>query len=629
MDYNIDKITINENYFYISGWIKSADYQIKVIINNKVMNVKNYFDRPDLRAIFKVKMENNYGFDYEYASENKLKKVKVFIISKNDKKMIYCYNNNKINKIFTKLKKIAVKLIKIVRFLWREYKFFVPPRMFCHYIKKLFKKEIQTQIYDPNIKSEYTNWLMKTQYASNKDKLDITCISDTKINIKTIICKNNLSEILKKIDTEYICLTNGKITFVKRFLTELAYQTNSEDLIYFDNDQLINQNFCNPMFKPDWSPDTLLGVNYIGNCIVIKKKLLLKLNIAENNIYKILLNLRLENFSCLHIPKIMYHDGNQLQNNKKELLEYCERNKINIKIDKGYSSDTNIVKYQLNKKPLISIIIPTKDGADILLTCLESIFNKTAYPNYEIIIVDNGSVKKETFELFDKYKKKKNVKILTLNCEFNYSFLNNEAAKISKGEYLLLLNNDIEVITRDWLDIMLGYASQKHVGAVGVKLLFPDNTIQHAGVIMGKGGLAGHAHYMKDMNYLSSQYELKIPYNYSVCTAACLMVSKKKFFSVGGLEEKLKVAFNDVDFNLKLIEKNLYNVFLPNVVLYHHESKSRGLDNTVEKQKRFEQEFYFMVNKWSKHINNDKFYNYNFSRVEDYKLEVRQNEKKN
>ena len=265
---------------------------------------------------------------------------------------------------------------------------------------------------------------------------------------------------------------------------------------------------------------------------------------------------------------------------------------------------------------MVSIIIPTKDHADILEQCLKSIYTLTTYKNYEIIVIDNNSEEKETFELLKKYSKNSNFICKRIECEFNYSYLNNEAVKIAKGEYVLLLNNDIEVITPNWLELMLSYASLDHIGTVGAKLLFPDNTIQHAGIIIGKGGLAGHSHYGKSKDYTSSQYELKIPYDVSACTAACLMVSKKKFNEVNGL----KVAFNDVDFNLKLLDKGYNNIFLPNVSLYHYESKSRGLDTTSEKQKRFVQEWAYVEEKWDKYLKHDKFYNDNFSKNDDYML---------
>ena len=209
---------------------------------------------------------------------------------------------------------------------------------------------------------------------------------------------------------------------------------------------------------------------------------------------------------------------------------------------------------------------------------------------------------------------------MDVNIEFNYSKINNFAVNKANGEYIVLLNNDTEIISPDWLNIMVGYASQSHVGAVGTKLLFPDDTIQHAGIVMGKGGLAGHINYGKPRNYQSYRWDLKIPYDYAGCTAACLMFSRKKYDEVGGLEETLEVAFNDVDFNLKLLTKGYYNVFLPGVELYHYESKSRGLDTTPEKQKRFASEWSYMKEKWNDIIEKDPYYNDNYSRNEDYML---------
>ena len=293
---------------------------------------------------------------------------------------------------------------------------------------------------------------------------------------------------------------------------------------------------------------------------------------------------------------------------------------FHIDLNAFYASAEIARNPKLKNKPLVSIIIPTKDHADILENCLKSIYKLSTYQNYEIIVIDNNSEKEETFALLKTYAKNKNFRYQRIECEFNYSYLNNEAVKMAKGEYVILLNNDIEVITPNWLELMLSYASLKSTGTVGAKLLFPDDTIQHAGIIMGKGGLAGHAHYGKNKDYISPQYELKMPYDVSACTAACLMVSKNKFNEVNGLEEKLKVAFNDVDFNLKLLDKGYNNIFLPNVLLYHYESKSRGLDTTPEKQKRFVQEWALVEEKWKKYIEHDPFYNDNFSKNDDYML---------
>ena len=198
--------------------------------------------------------------------------------------------------------------------------------------------------------------------------------------------------------------------------------------------------------------------------------------------------------------------------------------------------------------------------------------------------------------------------------EFNYSRINNIAVNKAKGDYILLLNNDTEVITPEWLSIMVGYAMQKHIGAVGPKLLYPDYTVQHAGVILGLGGVASHAYIGATRDDLGMYGRLRVPYDYSANTAACLMVNKKKFLEVDGLEEDLKVAYNDIDFNIKLLKKGYYNVFLPQVELIHYESKSRGLDTTSEKYKRFLVESKYMYDKWGDTLLNDKFYNPNFSK---------------
>ena len=199
------------------------------------------------------------------------------------------------------------------------------------------------------------------------------------------------------------------------------------------------------------------------------------------------------------------------------------------------------------------------------------------------------------------------------NNEFNFSKINNDAIKNLDTDYILLLNNDTEVITERWLSIMVGYASQAHVGCVGAKLLYSDETIQHAGVILGLGGVASHAYIGTERNAIGYFGRLCVPYNYSANTAACLMVSKDKFDEVGGLNEKLKVAYNDIDFNIKLLKKGYYNVFLPQVELFHYESKSRGLDTKGEKKERFLKETKYMNDMWADILYSDKYYNKNFS----------------
>lgn len=293
-------------------------------------------------------------------------------------------------------------------------------------------------------------------------------------------------------------------------------------------------------------------------------------------------------------------------------------------VKQGSIQGTYIVNYHLIDEPKVSIIIPTKNHAADLEKCIESIVKTSDYTNFEIVIIDNGSDESALFELYDYYKQrfKGSFRVLTLDIPFNFSKLNNEAVKEASGEYLLFLNNDIEMISKDWLSVMLGYAQQKHIGAVGAKLYYPDNTIQHAGVVLGIGGVAGHSHkYLTrtDPGYFA---RVIIPSDYAAVTAACLMVKKSRFDEVQGFEEeRLTVAFNDVDFCLKLFNKGYYNVCLPQVEAYHYESKSRGVEDTAEKQNRFMKEIDYMVDKWGELLLNDPFYNINLSlRKEDFSI---------
>lgn len=611
MDFSIDEYKINGNKIYLNGWAHFNNYKIIVVSEKEQKEFKNYQSRYDICMFFHEKIdENNYGFKGELEFKNKVKVAYIYIETKKDKILIKKIDNRKLLVGLKKVKKFLGKIKRGLKFLWREYHFIVPPAMIKKYLKMIFKEKNKDVLYNPSIDSEYRKWLEKQEYLEEIKNNQITVIK----NIKQY-------QQLEKIKTKYVCLSDGDVELIDGFYAEInRCLVDDYDLIYFDNDVIDGNKYVAPVFKPGWSIDTLLGVNYIGNCFVIKTSLLKKMNIEQFNLYYILLNLRDKNIKVKHVPKILYHDTKKIKNEKETLEKYIRKSKIAAKVKSNPDGVTNTVIFEVKEHPLVSIIIPTKDHSDILEKCLKSIYEKSTYKNYEIIVIDNNSEEKETFDLLKKYSKNKNFKYKRIESEFNFSYLNNEAVKISNGDYILMLNNDIEVITPNWLENLIGYASQKNVGAVGAKLIFPDETIQHAGIIMGKGGLAGHAHYSKSRNYISEQYELKIPYDYSACTAACLMVSRKKFDEVKGLEEKLKVAFNDVDFNLKLLKKGYNNVFLPNVELYHYESKSRGLDTTPEKQKRFIQEWSYMKEKWNKYIEHDEFYNDNFSKDIEYML---------
>ena len=444
---------------------------------------------------------------------------------------------------------------------------------------------------------------------------------------------------------EYIALLDNDDVLTKDALYEVTKVINKDkttDFIYTDEDKLNPEGRrCDPYFKADFSPDTLLSNNYICHLTVFKKSLLDEVGGERSEYdgaqdYDLFLRLTEKAKKIVHIPRILYHwriiPGSTSENisakpkavdaGKRAIEAALKRRKIKGTVDSSNNDGTYIVSYEIKNNPKISIIIPTRDYADTLETCLKSIYKKSTYKNYEIIIVDNNSQEQETFDLFEKYKKAhKNFKVLRLECEFNYSYINNEAVKQATGDYILLLNNDTEVITEDWLEKMVMYASRPHIGAVGAKLLYPDNTIQHGGMIIGINGVASHAYINMPRTYGGQFGRLKAPFNYGGVTAACLMVEKKKYNEVGGLEEELQVNFNDVDFNMKLTKKGYYNVFLPQVELYHYESKSRGLDISKEKRQRTQNETAYMLNKWGKELTQDKFYNINYSRNSVYMLE--------
>jgi GT2 family glycosyltransferase len=274
--------------------------------------------------------------------------------------------------------------------------------------------------------------------------------------------------------------------------------------------------------------------------------------------------------------------------------------------------------------PKVSIIIPTRDGLEITRTCVTSVLEKTHYPNYEIIILDNQSQQPETLAWFNEIGQHEKVTIAAYNHPFNYSAINNYGSKIASGELLCLLNNDTEVITPGWLTEMVQHAIRPEIGCVGAKLYYFDNTVQHAGVVLGLWGLAGHSHKNYDRDANGYQHRLCSVQNMSAVTAACLVVRKSIFEQVNGLDENnLTVAFNDVDLCLKVQQAGYRNLWTPYAELYHYESKSRGKEDTPAKKQREQQEIAFMQQQWSTQIAADPCYSPNLSRIrEDFSINI-------
>ncbi len=407
------------------------------------------------------------------------------------------------------------------------------------------------------------------------------------------------------------------------------------DLIYSDEDKISEKNKrSNPFFKSDWAPDTLMSINYICHFSVYRKIILENIGGFRKGYegaqdYDLVLRFTESTNYIYHIPKILYH-WRMVQNStalKPSVKNYAyesgvkavdsalKRRGIKGTVKHGAFPGIYDIEYKIIDEKKVSIIIPTRDGADDLKLCIESILEKTIYSNYEIIIADNGSEEKETFELFRYYEERypEVINIQRIDIPFNYAKINNLAVDKSKGEILLFLNNDTTVITKGWLKKMVGVVQQDHVGAVGAKLYYPDNSIQHSGVVVGLGGVAGHIHYGFPKEELGYFGKLAMTGNYLAVTGACLMIKKSDFIEIEGFDEEYAVAFNDVDLCVKLYDIGKTNVWMHDVELYHYESKSRGYEETYEQKKRFGKEIDLFQKKWMKYIIKDPFYNENLS----------------
>jgi GT2 family glycosyltransferase len=272
------------------------------------------------------------------------------------------------------------------------------------------------------------------------------------------------------------------------------------------------------------------------------------------------------------------------------------------------------VRYPLPQmQPKVSLIVPTRDGLHLLRQCVDSILSRTTYKNYEIVIVDNQSADQATHDYFDEISRHPKVTVLRYDEPFNYSALNNFAASQTSGELLGLINNDIEVITPDWLEEMVGHALRPDVGAVGAMLYYPDNTIQHAGVVLGVHGVAAHAYCGKPRGFPGQMGRALLVQQLSAVTAACLVVRRAVFDEIGGLNEALQVAFNDIDFCLRLVSKGYRNIWTPFAELYHHESATRGYEDSQEKRRRFQGEVDYMMAKWASVLVHDPAYSPNLT----------------
>lgn len=450
----------------------------------------------------------------------------------------------------------------------------------------------------------------------------------------------NTNECMRMATGNYIALFDHDDVLHPAVLYENMCVIDQTDADYLYTDEATFQGSINNIityhFKPDFSIDNLRANNYICHFSVFKKSLLDKAGMFRHEYdgsqdHDMILRLTEQAARIEHIPKILYYwrshpnsvsaDINSktyaIDAGKRAVLAHLQRAGLIGTVESSRAFPTIFrIKYLIQSMDKISIIIPNCDHIDDLRVCINSIRRRSTYPNYEIILIENNSKDEKTFAYYEIIQQLENVKVLYWDGPFNYAAINNYAAQHAEGKYLLFLNNDTEVIEPMWMEEMVMYAQREDVAAVGAKLYFDNDTIQHAGIILGFGadGVAGHGHFGRHKDDVGYMGRLFYAHDVSAVTAACLMVRKNVFEEVSGFEEEFVVAYNDVDLCMKFRSKGYLNVFTPYAELYHYESRSRGYETTPEKQARFQSEAARFRQKWARELKaGDPFYNPNMS----------------
>lgn len=516
-----------------------------------------------------------------------------------------------------------------------------------------FLKDMITSV----LNQTYQNWELCLADGSDAEHEEVGRIcreylkKDSRIVYQKLLknegISGNTNECLKLATGEYIGLFDHDDILHPSTLYEYVKAVNEQDADYIYCDETTFKNGdINKMltmhFKPDYAVDNLRANNYICHFSVFAKRLLegeelFRSRFDGSQDHDMILRMTDRAKHIVHIPKLLYywrcHEGSVASGidakpyvvaaAKGAVADHLKRHgftHFHITSTRAFETIFKI-RYEIIGDPMISIVIPNKDHAADLKRCITSILEKSTYENYEIVIVENGSETKEIFDYYTSLKEYDKIRVVTYEEPedqngFNYSAVNNFGVKQTKGDYILFLNNDTEVITVNWMEELLMYAQREDVGAAGAKLYYGNKTIQHAGVVLQLGAhrTAGHSHYGQSRENLGYMGRLCYAQNVSAVTGACLLVKKSLFKEVGGLDESFAISLNDVDFCLKLREKGLLNVFTPFAELYHYESVSRGLDDSGEKAERYNRESAHFREKWKNVLEKgDPYYNPNFS----------------
>ena len=441
---------------------------------------------------------------------------------------------------------------------------------------------------------------------------------------------------------DYIALLDHDDLLSPAALYQMAFYLQKHPktgLLYTDEDKITEDSgeHFQPHLKPDYNPDLLRSNNYICHFLAVRAEVAAKAGpvSAEYDgaqdhewIFRCIHAAREMELEVGHVPEILYHWRTHAASTadnpmSKQYAYEAGRRAIEADLKRSGTPGTVVLRkdpgfyrvlYPVREPSLISIIIPNKDEKDTLEKCLRSIREKSTYHNYEILVVENNSTTREIFDYYRQIDGKDHVRVLYWDGPFNYSAINNFGFAHASGDYILCLNNDMEVITPGWLEEMLGVCQRPEVGITGAKLIYPDNTIQHAGIVIGIGGIAGSMFVGMNRAYSGYLHKADLMQDLSAVTAACMMVRASLWRELGGFEEKLSVAFNDVDFCLRVREAGYLVVYDPYVQLYHYESKSRGKEDTKEKVRRFQNEIEYIRSRWTKLLREgDPCYNKNLS----------------
>lgn len=503
------------------------------------------------------------------------------------------------------------------------------------------------QMIESLIAQTYGNWELCIANGSPEDTAMKTVLEkytkkDSRIRVSELTenkgIAGNTNAALEMAQGEFVGLLDHDDLLAPNALYEIALALGRDralDAVYTDEDKVtteLDEHF-QPHLKPDFNLDLLRSNNYICHFFVVRRSIVQKIggfrqefDGAQDHDFI---------FRCIetaekvgHIPEILYHwrthKASTADNPASKMYAFdAGKRAIEAHLKRtgtegtvSHTPDLGFfrVKYPVQGQPLVSIIIPNKDEKETLKACIDSIREKTEYPNYEIIIVENNSTTDEIFQYYKELSQDPRIRLLRWKKEFNYSAINNYGVRHANGEYLLFLNNDVTVITPGWIRELLGVCQRPEVGAAGVKLIYPDDTIQHAGCVIGLGGIAGHMFVDMPANRTGYLHKASILQDMSAVTAACMMMKRTVFEEAGGFTEKLSVAFNDVDLCLKVRKNHKLIVYDPYVQLYHMESKTRGAEDNKEKVRRFQEEIEYMRCQWIDILKKgDPYYNKNLS----------------